>query len=341
MDETLKVIIQLVILCIPLITLPLILKTSSSILGRVNGMAERFNSKTLESGLGRGKSGLKNAGLGAEARMARMGNEQNAGRFAKAAGRAGSYRGRRQNKKDVREALRKSNVDEAVTKFYDTGDTDLDARRARKLAGFAAGEGNRDMVNAQLKSRANELFGQKIKLEEAKLSGKTTKDLENALSSALSSGNAAAAYAATSSLTQKGGAGAESAAKMLHGAADGENFNSEAAKLAASVVRSNGKDLNATDPSLTKWAEQDTSPNSPPPKSLGQVAADAGTYAGSSAEKMATWNTGTITNAWTAAQSAGTTNQLKEQSRQLLESRHADTLSPEARQLHERIINSP
>ncbi len=336
MDETLKVIIQLVILCIPLITLPLILKTSSSILGRVSGMAEKFNSKTFEPGLNKGKGGLKNAGLGVEARMARMSDSNN--RFGRAVGRAGSYRGRRQNKKDVREALRKSNIDEAVTKFYDTGDESLDARRARKLAGFAAGEGNRDMVTAQLKSRANELFGQKIKLEEAKLSGKTTKDLENALSAALSSGNAAAAYAATSSLTQKGGPGAEAAARALHAAADTEGFNSDAAKLAASVVRSNGKDLNATDPSLTKWADQDAAAS---PRSLGDVAADGGTYTGASSEKMATWSTATINQSWIAAQRTGSTRQLKEQSRQLLASRHADSLSPEARQLHETIISAP
>lgn len=330
-------IIQLVVLCIPLVAIPAMIKGSSSIMGKIGGWSDKIGGATAGRavGWGKGRTGnfAKERALGTEARMARLNGSDN--RFGRALGRAGSYRARKQFKKDTREALRKSNQDEAVTDFYSAGgDEGLASRRARGIAGIG-NAANIGKVEAQIAGRANELFGQKLKLEEAKLSGKSTSEIEDALRNALDGGDLVGAHAAASMLAQKGGPGVEAASKIMHDVANNQGFDSEAAKIASSVVKANGKDFNASDPALTKWADQD--PTTGNARSLGQITAESSTYTKASPEKMVTWNVETIQQATTAAARSGDTAALRAQAQQLLQSQSASGLSPEARRLFENI----
>ncbi len=346
-SETLIQIIQLIILCIPLVAIPFLIKSSSSIMGKIGGYANQFGAATAGRATGKLQSGAKgfakDRALNTEMRAARLqGSDSKLGR---AVGRAGGFRSRRGAKKSWAEGERKKAQEQALEEFLGAGgDKDLATKRAASFAGASKNAGGADRVEAWARAQGLNRFNEGVKLEEAKFSSSSTAQLAAALEEAILSGNQEKAYAASSVLNQRGTPGTNAAGEVVSRVVANEDFGSATAELAAGIVKSNGKEFNAVDPSLTKWADQTKGdPNGT--STLGQVAADSSTYTNASSEKMGTWNNDTIQKAHAYAYHAGGAefSKLQAQSQALLGSKHAEALSPQQRAMHESIVagNAP
>lgn len=335
--------VQLVVLCIPLFILPMIIKNSSSMMSKIGNAADRtMKGLGIEKGLGKAQGGArgfaKQRALSTEMRAANLEGSDN--RFGRVVGRAGGFRHRRAEKKAWADSERKRAQQHALNEYLDAGgDKDLAAERQARFAGAAASAGGADRVASWEAGQKKEIFGEAVKLEEAKLFSSSTAELTTEMEEAIRSGNAERAYAASSLLNQRGVPGTIAAGKVLSRVAENENFSSATSELASGIVRENGKEFNAVDPSLTRYADQTVGDRNA--RTLGEVSQDSTTYTSSSPEKMSTWSTETIQKAHAHAWFAGGTASanLREQSRALLTSRYAENLSPEQRAYHENIRN--
>ncbi len=343
-SETLIQIIQLIILCIPLVAIPFLIKSSTSIMGKIGGYANKAGAMTagkLTDRMSAGAKGFaKDRALNTEMRAARLQGSDS--RLGRAVGRAGGFRSRRTAKKSWAEGERKKAQEQALEEFLNAGDGEdaaLAAKRQASFAGASKNAGGADRVQAWAQSQALNRFTEAVKLEEAKFSSQSTDELARALATAIASGNDVQAHALTGLMAAKGTPGVARAAEVIESAASNQAFGSDTGKLASSLVRSQGKDFNAVDPSLTKWADQDQDPAAKDIKTLAQVGGSAGTYAGASSEKMSTWTTDTVAKAHQAAHTAqGQEWQtMQRQAQDMLNSKYAENLSPALKAQYQRI----
>lgn len=134
--DSLASLIQLVVLAIPLLALPFILKGSSAALGKVAGMAEKYGAGRTASGVGKlsgvAKGGLKNTALNAEARMANSG--------VGPLNRVGGFRTRRTMNKKRREELRGQIQEEAYYGFMEGNEGRQNRSVGRSLRNTNAGQ---------------------------------------------------------------------------------------------------------------------------------------------------------------------------------------------------------
>lgn len=316
-------IIQLVILCIPLVMIPIIIQSRNAILNKIGNVTSSLQKGIkLDKGLGAiqggGKGFVKNRALNMEARMAGAGLDDNGkltanGNSARARAfrRIGSVRTNKKFKQDNRGRERDRMLQNSLTARYGEENTKR-ADRARASAAGVGGEAGQERIQAYFAGQAVERFNESIKLEEAKISSSSTQELERILRSALNNpqlaGSQEKAYAASKILAeQRGASGAKIVQQAVQAAAGTEAAgDSDTSKLAAGVVRSNGAKLSNIAPEAVKWATmgdgQTVKDNSGADvkATLDNIAGSAKTYSGQSAEKVADWSTETIINAQAA-----------------------------------------
>ncbi len=309
--ELLRNVIQLVVLIIPLFfILPLLKKTADPGGAMSSGFSKLSGALRLDKLLDKGQAGArgsaKNRVLNAEARMASSDSRIGRG--------IGGARTRSRMKKQTRERVRSQALEEGYYKNLTSGSPRKQEEKIARAVGVGGriGADEAERLGRQATGYATakqyERFGETVKFQEAELSSKSTAELGKILEDALRSGNDERAHAASNTLVGRGKADAAVAGEAIRNIAGGAAPDSKIAESAASLVRSHGADFNAVSPDLTRWASQDMSPNATtgaPAPTLNDRAADVGTYANASSEKMSTWTPDTVARAYQAATSTG------------------------------------
>lgn len=333
MDDNalLRNVIQLVVLIIPLFFILPVLRKTGEAAGQLGNAANKFaGALRADKGLDKLQGGMrgvvKNKALNAEARMASSDSRVGRG--------IGGARTRKRMKQQNRERVRSQALEEGYYKNLTSGtQRQQDEKRARAVGvGGRIGADEAERLGRQATGYATakeyERFGETVKFQEAELSTKSTAELGRILEDALRSGNDERAHAASNTLVGRGKADAAVAGEAIRTVAGGAAPDSKVAESAASLVRSHGADFNAVSPDLTRWASQDMSPSATgvPAPTLNDRAADAGTYANASAEKMSTWTPDTVARAY---QAATTTGNIADHQR-LVDQAHATLNDPQA-----------
>lgn len=250
--EALQHIIQLIILCIPLLTLPLILKSSASVMGRVAGMAERFNSKALEPGLNKGVGGLK-ARASERARFTGANLYQRGLDSDRAGTGALNWA---QNRRRASQAKRKARVD-ALDQRKHVRDADIasrardrfagDSSRAEALRRVAGIDGGTPRISLEAVKSAREEIDARFP------SGDVTR-LGEALQKAVAAGNNVEIRALTDRLGAEGGAGVNTIRDVIDGNHTG--WTASSADMLNQAIKANYPDMKKAGADVANWNGQ-------------------------------------------------------------------------------------
>lgn len=343
--DVINYLLKLVILALPLFAIPALLKSSNSMLGRIYGTAQNLGSKftggaketagkranlaKMETRAMRADAGFQRDGAGNLMRGP-DGKPLHSGR------RRDVFRNRLGGGSAWSEQRLKNREKEASRVLEDSVLSDMQANPERYV-GVGHQTAAEARVAATVAGMGKERFNEALKLEEARLSTKSTEQLADILREAIQSGSQETAYAASSLLNAKGGPGTAKAGEVVSDMLS-SGLSQESTELAAGIVKSNGKEFNGADPSLTKFADQTLDGSQ---KSYSQIAQESSTYTGASPEKMATWTPDTIERAHRVVHGAGPAEfaKIQQQSYDLLNSRYAENLSPEQKAYHQKIAS--
>ncbi|MGI8637256.1 MAG: hypothetical protein ACR2KZ_17830 [Segetibacter sp.] len=302
---TVSYIVSLVILAVPLLALPFLLKSASGSLGKVAGQFDRFKRESgLESGLNKVQGGAKGFAkkktLDAEASIGKFGLDAqgkptNNSRRASALRRVGTFRGVRKFNKEHGESERQRFQEEGLANQY-LGTDKRSADLRKKAAGVGGAEG------ATRVAQSLEGVARKRRLEESEREQQPLKEEKEAIAAAASrikfdkdyasnpitaatkafeeaaakEDDSAGIRAAAAELTQGGAAGVDT----LHGLIAKHEGNANTRRALVQAVNDNYGDLKPRDVAITGWAGKTDS--------IQDVAVSSGTYEGLTVEQVAT-----------------------------------------------------
>lgn len=175
--EILRQITQLIVLCIPLVALPLLIKGSSNIMGKIGGYADKAGLKGISGAKGAGRLARKAPGVRAPFEA------------------AGQWKDARATK------LQRKKAGRAV-------------RNAGVLSRVPGATG--DIVGAKASSEKEKLFNEEVAMHEAKMLDSAPKDVRRLLDEAIASGNHHQARAAINRLSNMGVGGANELSDAIH-----------------------------------------------------------------------------------------------------------------------------
>lgn len=175
--EILRQITQLIVLCIPLVALPLLIKGSSNIMGKIGGYANQAGMGGIKGAKGAGKMAKKAPGVRAPFEA------------------AGQWKDARATK------LQRKKAGRAV-------------RNAGVLSRVPGATGN--ILDAKASSEKEKLFNEEVAMHEAKMLDSAPKDVRKLLGEAIASGNHHQARAAINRLSNMGVGGANQLSDAIH-----------------------------------------------------------------------------------------------------------------------------
>jgi hypothetical protein len=335
LSEGLQRITQLVILMIPLFTIPMLLKGSSSMLNKIGGVADRISrdigveragnspkknfGKATASGIGMAKGGLKNQALNLEARAASRGG---------ALGAVGGYRTRRKFKLGNQERERQRAQSDALGQYITSGDATNFNQRAAGVAGEkGVGRVAAMFAGEEQKRVQEEISNAKAIMENDKDFGHNSLGVANKfLASAHKNGDKAGVRAALSVLSS-----AEPGVDMVREFIQNneKNMNSEQRSAIAAGINDNWTSFKTRDHAVSSWSSAYDAEGSLHP-SL-EAAQESNPYKGLNADQLSTQTTQTLK----LATSKGYITQRMAEA--VLKSESSKNLPDEKRALFERI----
>ncbi len=283
--------ISLLVLAIPLLALPFILRSSNAMLGKIANAAQKYGGQQTSGALGKGVRGA--AGRKALDLEARAGN----GQFGVGMERAGSFRKRRKYKLDNQARERDRMQDDAVTKFYaDNKEKGID-NTARRLAAAGVGgtEGERRMASV-LAGQGSARFKEEVGNATSLLyrGGKTTNRpaMLDEVRDAHIAGDAAREAAAMNFLMKTGAGAKEELHTMIEELETDKDGNvvpmtGEQRVNLQQAMEEHGQALKAADPALAYWMSHETA-------SMKTMSEDGKTYKTTDADQLSKMNEGAI-----------------------------------------------
>lgn len=277
--DTIAPLISLLVLAIPLLALPFILRSSNAMLGKIANAAQKYGGQQASGALGKGVRGA--AGRKALDMEARAADGQFGGRMEK----AGNFRARRKFKLDNQARERDRMQDDATREFYEGSET------ARAKAAGVGGSAGDERLRSVLAGQGSARFQEEVKNATALLysDGKTTdRDEMLAVIKQAHIDKNAAKEAAAMDFLMKTGSGAK---ESLHGLineleTEGEMSAEQRVNL-QQAMESHGQSLKGADPALAYWMGSGE-------KSIEQVEAETLTYKTTDAAQLGNMNEGAI-----------------------------------------------
>lgn len=350
-EEELRQIVRLIVLMIPLFILPMLLKSSNSLIGKIGNVADRVSrdmgvergAGKIKSGVGGGMKrapGLRNVGEMMEQRKAlrEQAYGKNKARRAAARGAAGGWRGR-------------------VIGGVIPTETTRTAQEA--MAGQAAGQ-LYNLEQEEIKNR------HAIIMNDKNYGSDSVGVAERALVNAYHNGDGAGIRAATAELSNSA-YGTKRLHSIIHGLENGTYINGageqqavrtmseDDRKVFATAVNDNWTALKSKDAAITSWSGDQLGRQlgalQGDSRGANTVSGDAATYTGLRTEELAGQNPEALTNALNATQSMKkdgdkTVTESKEglsksTAAAVLSSDSRAKLTPETRKIFESRVSQP